>query len=117
MDYIKYNEVLYFYCNELENFKFLNNKTTEKAFKNQSSFNLKKIRILSNQILKVGIEQSKFIDNNNNEDNKIKEINFFGLLLKLSKDFLTPSYNLIIHLNGGGCFSQSSESHLLYLKK
>jgi hypothetical protein len=62
-------------------------------------------------------------ENENENQNKFKDkfkdkdINFFGLLLKVSKDFLTPSYNLIITINGGGCFSQSSESHLIYLKK
>lgn len=46
-----------------------------------------------------------------------KELNFFGLLLKISKDLLLPSYNVIIHIHGGGFVSQSSESHLSYLIK
>jgi acetyl esterase/lipase len=47
----------------------------------------------------------------------MKEINFFGLLLRMSKDFLIPNYNVILHVHGGGFLSQSSESHLSYLTR
>jgi hypothetical protein len=70
------------------------------------------------------LEKEKFKDNRIIEGNKIKDdssteikdTNFFGLLLRISKDILTPSYNVIIHIQGGGFFSQTSESHLDYLK-
>ena len=143
MENLKFNEILYFELNEKEqensmnNFKFVNNKEIKKAFKNQNSYLIKKIRVLSNQNLLINAEHKSNINenevlntftnnindqNNSNINNtkikdKEKEINFFGLLLKASKEFLTPSYNVIIHLNGGGCFSQTSESHLIYLKK
>lgn len=65
----------------------------------------------------INLTEIKQENPKNHIKNKNKEINFFGLLLKVSKDFFTPTYNLIIHINGGGCFSQSSESHLSYLKK
>ena len=81
---------------------------------------MKKIRVISNQILKIKYETinlNEKIEDISKKNFKNKEINFFGLLLKVSKEFFTPTYNLIIHINGGGCFSQSSESHLSYLNK
>lgn len=144
---LKHNEVLYFEVKNPEKFKLENNKEIKRLFKEQNSFQIKKIRILSNQILKINIDKiinlkdnktlpnldtlNNFENNINNENNyndnnsynntnncnNKREINFFGLLLRVSKDFLTPSYNLIIQINGGGCFTQSSESHLIYLKK
>lgn len=104
----------------MHNFSFLDNKKAKEIYRNQNSYHLKKIRVLSNQILKI---QNETIDLNQKVEEKPakqaknKEINFFGLLLKVSKDFFTPTHSLIIQINGGGCFSQSSESHLTYLKK
>lgn len=112
--------MLYFYSDCLQNFSFIERKKAKKIFKNQNSFELKRIRILSNLIIKVQNEPINLIDpieETPKSEIKSKEINFFGLLLKVSKDFFTPTYNLIIQINGGGCFSQSSESHLNYLKK
>jgi hypothetical protein len=92
----------------------------KEIYTNQNSYQLKKIRVLSNQILKIKYETINLhekVEEKPAKEAKNKEINFFGLLLKVSKDFFTPTYNLIIQINGGGCFSQSSESHLTYLKK
>ena len=79
--------------------------------------NIMKIRILTNQLIKVNYDIQNLVIHKQFEESNTKEINFFGLLLKVSKEFLIPSYNLIFHVNGGGFLSQSSESHLSYLKK
>jgi hypothetical protein len=73
-----------------------------------------KIRILTNQIIKINYGYQNLMNSRNNAN---KEINFYGLLLKVSKEYLTPTYNLIIHIHGGGFYTQSSESHLNYLFK
>ena len=117
---IKHNEILYFYTEDRNNFCFLDNNKAKKIYRNQNSYHLKKIRVLSNQILKIHYETIDLnlqVEEKPAKKSKNKEINFFGLLLKVSKDFFTPTHNLIIQINGGGCFSQSSESHLTYLKK
>ncbi len=46
-----------------------------------------------------------------------KTLNYFGLSLNFSKKEEIKSYNLIVHVHGGGFFSQSTESHLGYLVK
>ena len=74
------------------------------------------MRIITNGIIKINYEHQNLLLNKKQE-NTIREINFFGLLLRVSKDFLTPNYNLIIHIAGGGFFSQSSESHVHYLSE
>lgn len=112
--------MLYFYSKNLENFSFVDNNKGKEIYSNQNTYELKRIRIISNQILKIKFENINLNEKTEEKPIKLKknnEINFFGLLLKVSKDFFTPTYNLIIQINGGGCFSQSSESHLIYLKK
>ena len=73
-----------------------------------------KLRILSNQIIKINYGYQNLLTK---KENKANEINFFGLLLKVSKDFLTPTYNVIIHIHGGGVCLQSSQSYISYLSE
>lgn len=105
---LRTNEIVYLLKKSYENnIKIISEKEQLK----KKSKNLIKLRILTNQVLQINYEnQTIFPDNT-----KFKEFNFFGLLLKVSKEFLTPSYNLILHIHGGGFFSQSSISHLDYL--
>lgn len=114
-DRCKFNEILYYSLKNLDNFKIYNEKEGLKKSQTIKN-NFVKIRILTNQIIKINYEHQNLYEKPIKK-NKMKEINFFGLLLKVSKEFLTPSYNVIIHLNGGGFYSQSSESHLNYLSE
>jgi hypothetical protein len=108
---IKQNEVLYIQCKNLSNFSIFKEKEVKKEFFQNY---LIKIRIITNQLVKINYGYQNLL---NNRSNISKEINFFGLLLKVSKEYLTPTYNLIIHIHGGGLYTQSSESHLDYLFK
>jgi hypothetical protein len=113
---IRTNEIIYMPKKNFETYKLLNEKEGFK--KNLVNKNLIKIRLLTNQIVKINFDyQNLYEIAKKPEVKRIKEINFFGLLLRVSKDFLTPSYNVILHIPGGGFFSQSSESHLNYLSK
>lgn len=122
---IKTNEIIYFFPKKnLENFKLLNEKEGQKRIQNGSMAsgssnpgkNLIRIRILTNQAIKINYDHQNLLATKTVQKfPNMKEINFFGLLLRVSKDFLTPSYNVIFHIPGGGFFSQSSESHLAYL--
>jgi len=76
-----------------------------------------KIRVLTNQIIKINYDYQNLYEKKVEIKSNMKEINFFGLLLRVSKDFLTPNHNVILHIPGGGFLSQSSESHLSYLTK
>lgn len=104
----KVNEIIYLSKMNYENFKLISENEKIKL----TTKYLMRIRILSNQLLKLNFDFQNLLQN---EPRTMREINFFGLLLKVSKEFLTPNYNLIIHIPGGGFFSQSSESHLSYL--
>lgn len=42
----------------------------------------------------------------------VKEMNFFGLYLKYSKDFFMPKLNVIIYFTGDGIMEPSSETNL-----
>ena len=101
----------------LEKFRLLNEKEGIKKIIVLGNCNIMKIRILTNQLIKVNHEIQNFLIQKQFEESNMKEINFFGLLLKVSKEFLIPSYNLIFRVNGGGFLSQSSESHLSYLNR
>jgi acetyl esterase/lipase len=105
----KINEVVYLQKKSNENFKLL----LEKEVGKRKLKNLIKLRVLTNQLVKINYENPNIHEIRENW--KIREFNFFGLLLRVSKDFLTPSYNVILHIPGGGFFSQSSSSHLDYL--
>ena len=67
------------------------------------------IRILSVKKLNYNFDSSASIIG--------KNLNFLGLSLNFSKKEELQSYNLLIHVHGGGFFSQTSESHLGYLIK
>jgi hypothetical protein len=110
---IKFNEILYLSKKNFENFKIISEK--ERLLRNTSVNKLIKIRIITNQLIKINYEYQNLYEKIKEE--KFREVNFCGLLLRVSKDFLTPNYNVIIHISGGGFFSQSSESHLNYLTK
>jgi hypothetical protein len=94
----------------LQNFGLFREK--DKKLKNTES--AIKIRVLTNQPIRI---KSEYQDLTRKSQKATTEFNFFGLLLRVSKDYLTPSYNLVIHIHGGGVMSQSSESHLSYLTK
>lgn len=111
--FIKFNEILYLPKKNFENFKILSEK--EGLLRNTRVNKLIKIRIITNQSIKINFEHQNLYEKIKEE--KFREVNFFGLLLRVSKDFLTPNYNMILHISGGGFFSQSSESHLNYLTK
>jgi hypothetical protein len=105
----KTNEIFYLHKKSFDNFKLL----SEKDIVKRKLKNFIKLRILTNQVVKINYENPNFHEIRENW--KLKEYNFFGLLLRVSKEFLTPSYNVILHIPGGGFFSQSSSSHLDYL--
>jgi len=113
----KTNEIIYLPLKNLEKFRLYNEKMGIKKIATFGNDNIMKIRILTNQLIKVNYDIQNLVIHKQFEESNTKEINFFGLLLKVSKEFLIPSYNLIFHVNGGGFLSQSSESHLSYLKK
>jgi hypothetical protein len=110
---IKFNEIVFLPKKKFENFKVLSEK--EGLKRNTGVKNLIKIRIVTNQLIKINYEYQNLYEKKKEE--RFREVNFFGLLLRVSKDFLTPSYNVILHIPGGGFFSQSSESHLNYLTR
>ena len=114
-EHCKINDILYLHLN-LERMKLINEKDFIKNFPNKGNNSLK-IRILTNQSIKVNYDPLNLQNSPILEEPLTKEINFFGLLLKVRKEFLIPSCNLIIHINGGGVLNQSSESHLCYLNK
>ena len=72
-----------------------------------------KIRVLSNKKLSYNFKNNE-IASSFRLEKTLK--NYLGLSLKKCHETL-ETYNLIIHLHGGGFFSQSSESHLGYLIK
>jgi hypothetical protein len=71
------------------------------------------LRILSTKNLCYNFKYSTFNQNTPLD----KTLNYFGLSLNFSKKEDIKSYNLIVHVHGGGFFSQSTESHLGYLVK
>ena len=67
------------------------------------------IRVLSNKKLNY---------NFNNSSNSIERtLSFLGLSISFDKKQVLQSYNLLIHVHGGGFFAQTSASHLGYLIK
>lgn len=106
---VKFNESLSFTLNNLEKFKMFSEKD------NLSSKNHYKLRIITDENIKIGHDYQNLLEKKKPEVRK--EINFFGLLLRVSKDLLTPSSNLIFHINGGEFVSQSSNSHYSYLSR
>ena len=111
------NEVIYLSTKNLDNFNLL----TEKEFLKKSKINqcnsFIKLRIITNETIKINYYNTNLIIKSKEEKSQFKEINFFGLLLRASNYFLKPNYNLIIHIHGGGFYSQTSESHLKYLNE
>jgi len=73
-----------------------------------------KLRVLTNQNLTISYNSQNLLQQKSLQQKK-KELNFFGLLLRYSKDFLTPNYNVILHIHGGENVSQSVQSHISYL--
>jgi hypothetical protein len=111
---VKNNEICYIQIKNKQFFEIY--KESDLVGKSVDFKNFMRIRVLSNLPFKI----SKNNLSPKNEDKKFtynSEFNFFGLLLRVSKDFLTPTYNLIIHTHGGGVISQSSKSHLSYLSQ
>ena len=49
--------------------------------------------------------------------NKKPQQTFFSLLLKQVHSQFIPSYNVIFHVHGGGFFSQTTESSMIYLSE
>jgi hypothetical protein len=113
METTKTNEVVFLPKKNFENFRLLSEK--DGLRRNNGVKNLMKVRLVTNQLVKINYEYQNLFEKKKEE--KFREVNFFGLLLRVSKDFLTPSFNVILHIPGGGFFSQSSESHLDYLSK
>ena len=113
----KLNEVFYMPLKNPDKIKLLNEKEGMKMSDDAGNSNLMKIRILTNQLIKVNYELLVIQNLKNLEISNKKEINFFGLLLKVSKELIIPNCNVILHINGGGFLCQSSESHLSYLNK
>jgi hypothetical protein len=107
------NDIIYIPLSKIENFKLIKEKERPEKFNTPHI----KIRLLTNQAIKINYDKQNLTERKVEVKSKMREINFFGLLLRVSKDFLTPTHDVILHIHGGGFSSQSSESHLTYLKE
>lgn len=114
----KFNEILFIEDNYIETeFRLKTQKDLKNLKKEQIISKYTQIRVITNnQICFNTTGPINLIDKKDDKPVK-KETNFFGLLLKLSKDYLTPFYNVILHIHGGSYFNQTSESHLFYLSE
>ena len=73
---------------------------------------LTKIRVISEHKIVINMKLESIKNTEKNSMDIVKELNFFGLYLKYSKEFFMPRLNVIIYFNGDGMIGPGSDTNM-----
>jgi hypothetical protein len=108
---IQTQEIFYIPRKEFDNFKLISEK--EASMVNVKS--LLCMKLFSNKKIEINNAYQNLY-NTKIKNSQLKSIEFFGLPLRLNNIFLNMSYNVILHISGGGLSSKLFENEIEYLK-